>query len=79
MRTVVSQHALKEKTAELLCRVESGERLTITRHGRPVAELSPIPPRREFISRDELLERLGGVLSPADDLAAELWADDLAP
>lgn len=79
MSTVVPQHALKEETAELLRRVESGERLTITLHGRPVAELSPIPRRREFISRDELFERLGGVLNPGDDLAAEIWADDLAP
>lgn len=35
--------AYKAKThlAELLDRVEAGEALTITRHGRPIARLSP--------------------------------------
>ncbi|MBK6403346.1 MAG: type II toxin-antitoxin system prevent-host-death family antitoxin [Rhodocyclaceae bacterium] len=36
----------KAHLSELLARVESGEELTITRRGRPVAQLSPIRPAR---------------------------------
>jgi len=34
----------KAHLSELLARVESGEELVITRHGLPVAQLSPIRP-----------------------------------
>ena len=40
MSTVGSFEA-KTKLAELLDRVESGETITITRHGKPVAKLIP--------------------------------------
>ena len=40
MSNVGAYHA-KTHLAELLDRVEGGERITITRHGRPVAELVP--------------------------------------
>lgn len=40
MATVGSFEA-KTKLAELLDRVESGETVTITRHGKPVAKLVP--------------------------------------
>jgi prevent-host-death family protein len=32
----------KAHLSELLDKVEAGERITITRHGRPVASLSPV-------------------------------------
>jgi prevent-host-death family protein len=37
----VGAYEAKTHLAELLDRVERGERITITRHGRPVAELIP--------------------------------------
>jgi prevent-host-death family protein len=37
----VGAYEAKTHLAELLDRVERGERITITRHGRPVAELVP--------------------------------------
>ncbi|HEX9886324.1 MAG TPA: type II toxin-antitoxin system prevent-host-death family antitoxin [Longimicrobiales bacterium] len=40
-RTQVGAYHAKTHLAELLDRVESGERITITRHGRPVADLVP--------------------------------------
>lgn len=76
MATQVPQRALRNETAELLRRVEAGERLTITVHGHPVAELGPVPSQRRFIGRDELYDRLGGVLDRGDDLAADLRAAD---
>ena len=66
--------SLRSETATLLRRVEAGERLTITSHGRPVAELVPTSSPRAFVPRAELLERLVGTLSPKDDLAGELRA-----
>ncbi|HEY5105510.1 MAG TPA: type II toxin-antitoxin system prevent-host-death family antitoxin [Caulobacteraceae bacterium] len=38
----VASHHAKTHFAQLLDRVERGEELTITRHGRPVARLAPI-------------------------------------
>jgi prevent-host-death family protein len=37
----VGAYEAKTHLAELLDRVERGERITITRHGRPVADLVP--------------------------------------
>ncbi len=37
----VGAYHVKTHLAELLDRVELGERITITRHGRPVAQLIP--------------------------------------
>lgn len=51
----VSVAEAKSKLSELLKRVEAGEKVTITRRGKPVAVLSPsekvdrpFPPRGEF-------------------------------
>ena len=41
-RTTVGAYHAKTHLAELLDRVERGERITITRHGRPVAVLAPV-------------------------------------
>ncbi len=35
----------KSKMSEILRRVEAGEEFTITKHGQPIARLSPIPTR----------------------------------
>jgi prevent-host-death family protein len=42
-KTQVGAYEAKTRLAELLDQVESGGRITITRHGRPVAQLIPIP------------------------------------
>jgi len=39
----VGAYEAKTHLAELLDRVERGERILITRHGRPVAQLVPAP------------------------------------
>lgn len=38
----IGAYEAKTRFAELLERVRRGERVTITRHGHPVAELSPV-------------------------------------
>ncbi len=65
----------KTHLSELLERVEKGERFTITRHGKPVAELVPVRPRdpariAEALDRIEALTRtwtLGGSVRDAID------------
>ncbi len=54
--STIGAYEAKTKFSELLERVENGERVTITRHGRPVAELVPTKQRdpakvREAFSR----------------------------
>lgn len=39
--TRIGAYAAKTRLPELLERVEKGERIVITKHGRPVAELAP--------------------------------------
>jgi len=41
----VSIRDLRNRGGEVIDRVEAGERLTVTRDGRPVAELRPLPVR----------------------------------
>jgi prevent-host-death family protein len=52
---------LRQRASELLRRVEAGETIEITDHGRPVAVLAPLPDQRP-------IERLRatGDLEPAD-------------
>jgi prevent-host-death family protein len=51
--TEVGAFEAKNKLSALLDRVEQGEEITITRHGRPVARL--IPPRGE-VDRSQVQE-----------------------
>jgi prevent-host-death family protein len=78
MATDVPQRELRNRTADLLRRVEAGEQLRITVHGHPVAELVPLEeqagPRREFVPLEELEEGLRGQMS-ADE--AQEWIDEI--
>ncbi|MBO0707534.1 MAG: type II toxin-antitoxin system prevent-host-death family antitoxin [Candidatus Dormibacteraeota bacterium] len=59
-RTVdqVSVRDLRNRTADVLRRVESGERVQITVDRRPVAELVPLPRRSAWVPRDRVLASL---------------------
>lgn len=46
---------LRNHGAEVLARVEAGDRVTVTRDGRPVAELLPLP--RASLSAAALVAR----------------------
>ena len=46
---------LRNNASQIMRRVESGERLTVTVDGRPAADLVPHTGRRRFVSRDDLL------------------------
>ncbi len=57
--TDVPTRDLRNRTAEVLRRVQAGELVTITSRGRPVAELTPVrAARRRPIPRAELTRRL---------------------
>lgn len=71
----INIHAAKTQLSQLIKRAERGERITIARDGKPVAQLGPAP-RRKSVSLppdDPLLnldtfavEGAGGKLSNAD-------------
>ncbi len=56
----VNIHAAKTRLSALVARVEKGERITIARAGRPVAQLVPAPKaRRRTLPPDDPLLNLG--------------------
>ena len=79
MATDVPQRELRNNTASLLRRVESGERIRITVHGHPVAELVPVERAQAFVPFEEVVRDLRGLLAPDDRLDDELRADDEPP
>jgi prevent-host-death family protein len=74
----VSVAEAKDRLPELIRAVEAGEKIVITRHGRPVAQLAPAPirPRRVRLGgmKDRIRLRPGWDASINDDkfLAGEL-------
>ena len=71
----VNLHAAKTRLSDLVARVEKGERITIARAGKPVAQLVPAPKvRRRSLPPDDpllnldtfALEGPGGKLANAE-------------
>jgi prevent-host-death family protein len=79
MATDVPQRELRNNTASLLRRVEAGERLRITVHGHPVAELGPVDRLQPFVPFDELVRDLRGLMLRDDRLDEELHRLDEIP
>jgi prevent-host-death family protein len=79
MATDVPQRELRNNTAKLLRRVEAGERLRITVHGHPVAELVAVDRAQPFVPFDELVRELRGLMLPDDRLDEELHQLDEVP
>ncbi len=55
---------LKDNLSHYVRRVEAGERLQITAHGRPVAELGPISASRPRLSRWDEMVAAGTIRLP---------------
>jgi prevent-host-death family protein len=77
MATIASRD-LRNHTAAVLDRVRAGERVVVTVHGEPVAEIGPPPSRRpRSLSRAELRALLTtaaadpGLLDDLDELAGQ--------
>jgi prevent-host-death family protein len=54
----VSVRELRNHTADVLRRVEAGERLRVTVDRRPVAELVPLPSRTTWVPHQRVMESL---------------------
>jgi prevent-host-death family protein len=54
----VSVRELRNHTADVLRRVEAGERLRVTVDRRPVAELTPLPARGHWVPRQRAIDAL---------------------
>jgi prevent-host-death family protein len=77
MGTIASRD-LRNHTATVLERVRAGERVVVTVHGEPVAEIGPPPSRRPWsLSKAELVTLLStaaadrGLLEDLDQLAGQ--------
>ncbi|HEX9682396.1 MAG TPA: type II toxin-antitoxin system prevent-host-death family antitoxin [Acidimicrobiales bacterium] len=74
----VASRELRNSTRSLLDRVESGESLTITIDGRPVAILAPIGRRPRWVPRSEFVSLVlshqadAGLATDLDELAGEM-------
>ena len=54
----IPQRELRNNVSAVLREVESGVHLRVTVRGRPVADLVPVPARKQSLSRDEVLRIL---------------------
>ena len=82
--TRVASRELRNDTAALLSRVQNGEVVVVTVHGRDVARLVPVSAKREWLARADLANRLQRVQADPGlrhDLAAIAGddTDDLGP
>jgi prevent-host-death family protein len=82
----VSVRELRNHTRRVIAAVESGERVVLTVHGRPVADIVPRRERSERLSSELLLADLAKVTalatrlditSPAEDFDVGLTTDDM--
>lgn len=63
----------KAHLSKLLDRVEAGEQVVITRHGKPVANMSPVAtPKQPFQSRAEFRARMPKLKQPLSETLREL-------
>lgn len=83
----VSVRDLRNNTAQVIRAVESGEPVTLTVHGRPVADIVPHVQRSERRPTSAVLADLEairatarelGVASRAEDVDVGLTTDDMA-
>lgn len=54
----VSIAEAKNRLSELIRAVEGGDRVVITRHGKPVARLTPPPPKRRQVRLGAMKDRI---------------------
>jgi len=82
----VSVRELRNHTNKVIGAVEAGERVVLTVHGRPVADIVPHAERSERRSTEQLLSELSelsaiaarlGVRSRAEDFDTGLTTDDM--
>lgn len=70
--TVVPSRDLRNRTAEILRRVEAGEEIEVLHHNRRVARLVPVRERRRWIPATEIVRQLRHLGPDTTDLTGEL-------
>ena len=65
---------LRNRTAEILRRVEAGEEIEVLRDNRPVAKIIPLPRRRRWLPASQIARQLALLGSDTTGLADELRA-----
>jgi prevent-host-death family protein len=78
----ISVRELRNRTSDVVARVEAGEALTLTVRGRPVADIVPHTQRREAIPAEEFFAGLrdaytGIPTGPSEPRSVDLTSDDL--
>ena len=63
----ISQRDLRMRSKEIMDAVERGQAFTVTRDGREIGQLLPMPRRRRFVPRSDFAAASAAV--PALDLA----------
>lgn len=63
---------LRNRTAEVLRRVEAGEEFEILKDNRPVAKIIPLPRRRQWVPASEVVQELLRLGPDTTGLAQEL-------
>lgn len=76
MATMIGEREFRDDIAEILRRVESGERFTITRSGQPIADL--IPHRADVVARRRTLAELQATFRTLPPLDHKKWREDQA-
>lgn len=67
---------LRNNTARVIGAIQSGERVVLTVHGRPVADIVPRAERNERRISDRFLDDLGRISALAAELGVESRAED---
>lgn len=78
----VSVRELRNRTSDVIARIEAGEAVTLTVRGRPVADIVPHGQRRDAIPAGEFFAGLEGALAglpegPPEPRGLGLTSDDL--
>ena len=79
----IALSAAKAKLTDLARRAEAGETILLTRHGRPVAQITPIGSVRHGLPPGERLQRLlaiaerGRAIREAEGFSSEQLQDEL--
>ena len=71
----VSVRELRNHTRRVIAAVESGQRVVLTVHGRPVADIVPRQERSETRSTEALMADLAEIRAKAAELGAKQEAD----
>lgn len=69
---VIPSRDLRNRTAEILRRVEAGEEIEVLHHNRRVARLVPVRDRRRWIPASEVIEQLTALGPDPTNFLAEL-------